>query len=969
MATRETSAVESGERTSSDKHPQGSYAVAAQGEAKEGYEAGKPALAVDVAGESEGVEVAVEVSERDETVHVNREEVNLQCAFLEVCVSRGKAERDVDVLQRSLCLFLRSLFSLCGVVEKLELELSSAHKTTGKEKEEDEGVVVFRGVVQLNRCSEAALLCETLHGTAHELAADSKVKVKAWWGSPGDEGMLQGRATVFVDLDLESKDEMLEPSVVEQDLLYRFTCCGKVESVRVLDDSRGAIIRFEKASGAAKALEDVEQRGSLLFSGYALRSVDIYLHSLESLMPIPELPSPLVTVGLDNLKRKTIDPGDGRITQNSHDRPVVREYPPTTGKTRRSPASVSIYSEKLNKRTKPLVENDNPVVDETSKTSQSYVIPPSNPANKRETAETKDADQKNESEGTGSSNGTNTTKERKSSSGTAGTEVKIKAPRNKLQNRKLTLVENVENKKIFIVHNDNTSLEAIDSVVVGLDGVESCEVEEASDIPRGCTTVSFVSIQAAKSALRELRDVSVAGAAGQPSPQEITTRKRRTEEFRAQSSRSGTIRPRHDEQRRDISRELHKTKRVFQRDSQSTETGSSAPATNKAKREKRIPSSSRGEEEKASLNEPSSTRQDSSLSPIATGRRTANHQAEEPAPSADTASGSRQGNPSDEEISKQLAVDFNSAVGLGYPVKKEDGVAPHPVQPYGHPHRPIMNAPRTMPHLHQHPHPQQRVPLMYSNMPMPPQNMQQGMHYQGQPVYGQAQQHQQHPRPHPHQHQHQHQHPHPHQHPQPGMPYQGMIPPAMPSWDVYGQGRYEYGYGSGHPRAPPPHPLENGQELLHQDVGNTAYIASAQVQVRPPQRIASGALSGYGDSDVPQQANATLYHKTRGVAQEGSDGSHSQSSLNNSRLYVRFDSPLEDENILREKFERAAPDFEYVSRHSGKTFAFVKYSTAASASLALHRLDGVLIEGKKLRVSIANPPRPVRKRQRTSDVH
>lgn len=73
-----------------------------------------------------------------------------------------------------------------------------------------------------------------------------------------------------------------------------------------------------------------------------------------------------------------------------------------------------------------------------------------------------------------------------------------------------------------------------------------------------------------------------------------------------------------------------------------------------------------------------------------------------------------------------------------------------------------------------------------------------------------------------------------------------------------------------------------------------------------------------------------------------------------SRLFVTFTKPI-PESILRVAFEQAAPGLVYVSRTPLKKYAFVKYSTAASAALALLRMHDATILGQKLRVSIAEP--------------
>lgn len=906
---------------------------------------------------------------------VRAEAWDLRAVFLEaVVVLSGKAERDVEVLLRSVCLFLRSLFSRCGIVEKLELSAVA-------KKQEESGGEEFDGVAVLNRCSEAALVCETFNRSEHELSKDVKLSIKATWGSPIVQQLLKSRTTVLVDL--ESKDEMLEPSVVEQDVFYRFSCCGNVETVQVLDDSRGAIVKFDKASSAAKAIEDVNLRGSLLFSGSTLRSIDVYEHNIESFLPIPESNSSLETGALDNLKRKTIDESAKVIVHRNVDRQGVREYPPTTGKTRRSPGSPSVYTENVNKRTKPLLEKKHSArAEDPEKHSSSYAL--KNQPVTQDSSNTKATPKsvssiRSSSLEQGSENaetkipysgaepkGVKSEVESKSSRAGVENEPKSKENRRKLSARQFTIVENIEGRKIFVVHNDESTGAAMRALVKGLDGVESFEVEEASDVPRGCTTISFVSVQATKRALRELHDASASSATKQPAVQEGTTRKRRTEEFRAQSSRSVTIRPRHDDEQRDPERELSKTKRVLQRDAQGGDAGSGSESggTNKAKREKRIPNPATLREEKT----PAAGRP-APKSDEVRGSEVISH--EEPAVTSsprEPLSSGRAEEPSDEEISKQLAVDFNSAVGLGYPVKKEEGVLSHPIPGYNVPHRPMMNPPRTMQPVHPHSHSPQQVPVMYANVPIPHRTIPPGLHYQGPSVYGPPQH--QHPhQPHqPHQPQAQAQHPHRHPHSHSaGMPYQGMMPQPVTGWDIYGQGRFEYGYGA---HTPSVHSLENGQDprFRETDVGNQPYPAA---QLRHQQRVpvVAGGPTGYRESDLPLQNSAPLYHKSRQNVQSSGEGSHSQAELNNSRLYVRFDSPLEDENILRENFEMAAPGFEYVSRHSGKTFAFVKYSTAASATLALHRLDGVSVEGKKLRVSIANPPRPVRKRQRTSDTH
>lgn len=88
-----------------------------------------------------------------------------------------------------------------------------------------------------------------------------------------------------------------------------------------------------------------------------------------------------------------------------------------------------------------------------------------------------------------------------------------------------------------------------------------------------------------------------------------------------------------------------------------------------------------------------------------------------------------------------------------------------------------------------------------------------------------------------------------------------------------------------------------------------------------------------------------------------------------SRLYVVFERPM-PEDALREHFDNAAPGLEYVSRHGEKLFCFVKYTTEEAAKLAKQTLDGATVNGQKLKISIADPPRAAstsRKRPRISE--
>lgn len=103
------------------------------------------------------------------------------------------------------------------------------------------------------------------------------------------------------------------------------------------------------------------------------------------------------------------------------------------------------------------------------------------------------------------------------------------------------------------------------------------------------------------------------------------------------------------------------------------------------------------------------------------------------------------------------------------------------------------------------------------------------------------------------------------------------------------------------------------------------------------------------------------FSKTEGWSEETSD------PVSTSRLYVRFDHPFPSDDVLQEAFEKAAPGLEYVSRHMGKAFAFVKYTSAAAAAEARVNMNGAVVHGQKLRVSVAEPPRSGRKRQRTNE--
>jgi len=88
-----------------------------------------------------------------------------------------------------------------------------------------------------------------------------------------------------------------------------------------------------------------------------------------------------------------------------------------------------------------------------------------------------------------------------------------------------------------------------------------------------------------------------------------------------------------------------------------------------------------------------------------------------------------------------------------------------------------------------------------------------------------------------------------------------------------------------------------------------------------------------------------------------------------SRLHVSFQHPM-PQRVLYELFQQSAPGLEYVSRHTDKCFAFVKFAAEVSAQLAMLRLDGKEVHGNVLSISIAQPPRNngsenTRKRQRT----
>ncbi len=91
---------------------------------------------------------------------------------------------------------------------------------------------------------------------------------------------------------------------------------------------------------------------------------------------------------------------------------------------------------------------------------------------------------------------------------------------------------------------------------------------------------------------------------------------------------------------------------------------------------------------------------------------------------------------------------------------------------------------------------------------------------------------------------------------------------------------------------------------------------------------------------------------------------------NGSRLIVKF-GILQPEDQIRKLFKEAAPGLEYVSKHSTRTYAFVKYTSGAAAKLARLKLDNLKVSGHPLSIDIAEPhPKllTTRKRQR-NDQH
>jgi hypothetical protein len=82
-----------------------------------------------------------------------------------------------------------------------------------------------------------------------------------------------------------------------------------------------------------------------------------------------------------------------------------------------------------------------------------------------------------------------------------------------------------------------------------------------------------------------------------------------------------------------------------------------------------------------------------------------------------------------------------------------------------------------------------------------------------------------------------------------------------------------------------------------------------------------------------------------------------------SRLHVTFAKPLPDENELSVAFSNAAPGLLYVSKHRGKSFAFVKYASSGAALMAMAKLHGSILGGQRIRVTLADPPPPQQQQQ------
>jgi len=73
-----------------------------------------------------------------------------------------------------------------------------------------------------------------------------------------------------------------------------------------------------------------------------------------------------------------------------------------------------------------------------------------------------------------------------------------------------------------------------------------------------------------------------------------------------------------------------------------------------------------------------------------------------------------------------------------------------------------------------------------------------------------------------------------------------------------------------------------------------------------------------------------------------------------SRLHIAFSQTLQQHELFT-AFHQAAPGLQYVSRHKDKPCAFVKYSQASSALLAMVRLNGTFVGGQRLRITLADP--------------
>lgn len=216
--------------------------------------------------------------------------------------SDGIENQRIEEISASLLneakIHLRKIFSQCGIVESIAPYGSKSFCCEEGDSEKpgaDSRVSMIQFKVTMNRVSEAARVAELWDGTRHSVGLSNIriLRLSISWGYSTDQpakgsaliqDALMSRRTVRVEL--QDGFESVDPSVVEEDMLFRFGSCGSIKLIKCFFEPtptprRGAYILFESASSAAKAVEDAAYRGATLASGMRYGSVFIIENSVE----------------------------------------------------------------------------------------------------------------------------------------------------------------------------------------------------------------------------------------------------------------------------------------------------------------------------------------------------------------------------------------------------------------------------------------------------------------------------------------------------------------------------------------------------------------------------------------------------------------------------------------------------------------------------------------------------------------